>query len=134
MENKKYIRYTAVVLDDKSHGKLASVFGSRIPQGWKLFAHHMTLNMGGIKVIPENEKHLGEKIMLSVNDFAMDDKVMAVGVTVVNADIKTNNTKPHITIAVNETGGGKPRMSNDLSDWQLFKRPFLLSGVITEVE
>ena len=44
----------------------------------------------------------------------MDDKVMAVGVE----GYPTNNKKAHITVAVNRTAGGKPMMSNNLSDWK----------------
>ena len=134
MENKKYLRYTAVVLDEKSRSKLLKIFGDKIPEGWKVFAHHMTMNMGGIENIPSNVKYLGLKnIVLSVNEVAIDDKVMAVGVSVSNADLKSNNEKMHITLAVNEAGGGKPKMSNDLTNCQAFKRPFLITGTVTEV-
>jgi hypothetical protein len=133
--DKKYVRYTAVVLDDKSRDKLLKIFGEHIPEGWKVFADHMTMNLGKIDNIPENVQYLGMKnIYLSVNDFAVNDYVLAVGVSVTNANIKSSNAKPHITVAVNESMGGKPKMSNDLKDWQTFKRPFLLSGTVTEVE
>jgi len=134
MEIPKFVRYTAIVLDDKSKDKLLKVFGNKMPEGWKMIADHMTINLGNIKTIPENEKYLGNKIYISVNDFAMDNMVAAIGVTVTNADIKSTNNKTHVTIAINEKMGGKPKMSNDLKDWKPFKRPFLLSGIVTEVE
>ena len=134
MEQHKYVRYTAVVLDGKSKDKLYKVFAGKIPEGWKIIADHMTINLGDIKTIPENEKYLNTKIFLSVNDFAADNMVMAIGVTPTNANIKSTNEKTHITIAVNEKNGAKPKMSNYLKDWENFKRPFLLSGIVTEVE
>ena len=75
------------------------------------------------------ENYLGLSIRLSVNDYAVDDKVIAVGVT----GFESNNTKPHITLAVNRTNGGKPMMSNNLLNWEKLKRPLLITGKVTEV-
>ena len=58
----------------------------------------------------------------------MDDKVMAV--KVVGYDKKTNNNFPHVTIAVNRTGGGKPKDSNDIEKWQKVENGISLSGKI----
>jgi hypothetical protein len=55
---------------------------------------------------------------------------MAVGVSGFNS----NNPKPHITIAVNRQGGGKPMMSNKLTNWTKLRIPLSLSGKVTEVE
>ena len=68
--------------------------------------------------------------MLSVIDYAIDDKVMAVGVE----GYSSNNKKAHITIAVNRTNGGKPFMSNQLSDWKPIGFQIKLTGIVTEVK
>ena len=39
---------------------------------------------------------------------------------------------PHITIAVNVAGGGKPAMSNNITDWQPMN-PVSLKGTVSEV-
>ena len=114
------IAYSAVVLDEKSRSRLLERFKSLIPEGWEILAHHMTINMGEIN--PEYKEFLGfDDVHLNVNDIAMDDKVMAVGVT----GFDSTNTKPHITLAVNRAIGGKPYMSNKLTDWKSIGRPLL---------
>ena len=98
-----------------------------IPNGWETIAHHMTINMGEID--PKFEKYLGMTVDLTAVDFAMDEKVMAVGVT----GFETKNQKPHITLAVNRTAGGKPMMSNNLINWENLSEPIILTGKVTEV-
>jgi len=121
------ISYSAVVLDDFSRERLINKFKDMIPEGWEVIAHHMTINMGELD--PEFEKYLGLSVRLSVNDIAMDDKVMAVGVS----GFDSRNAKSHITLAVNRANGGKPMMSNKLTDWKALKRPLMVSGKVTEV-
>jgi hypothetical protein len=90
----------------------------------------MTINLGEID--PEYEKYLElpMQIRLSVNDIAMDDMVVAVGVS----GFDSKNPKPHITLAVNRQGGGKPSMANKLNNWEKLKRPFYVTGKVKEVE
>ena len=124
------IAYSAVVLDEKSRERLIEKFKAQIPEGWLIIADHMTINLGEID--PEYEKYLElpMQIKLSVNEIAMDDMVVAVSVT--GFDSKT--PKPHITLAVNKQGGGKPSMSNKLNNWEKLKRPFYVTGKVKEVE
>jgi hypothetical protein len=122
------ISYSAIVLDDKSRQRLIERFKTIIPEGFEIVAHHMTINMGEID--PELEKYLGLPVRLSVNEFATDDKVVAVGVS----GFETHNAKAHITLAVNRENGGKPMMSNKLTNWQPLKRPLYITGKVTEVE
>jgi hypothetical protein len=121
------ISYSAVVLDNNSRQRLINRFKSIIPEDWKIIADHMTINMGEID--PEYQKYLGLPVRLSVDDIAMDDKVIAVGVS----GFKTNNPKAHITLAVNRAEGGKPMMSNKLTNWERIRRPLSLTGKVTEV-
>ena len=122
------IAYSAVVLDEKSRSRLLERFSSMIPDGWETIAHHMTINMGEID--PEYQKFLGLSVRLTVEDVAIDDKVMAVGVS----GFDSRNAKAHITIAVNRQEGGKPMMSNNLTDWKKLQKPLLITGKITEVK
>ena len=78
---------------------------------------------------PEFIKFNGMVVRLSVNDIAKDDKVLAVGVS----GFETKNAKAHITLAVNRQEGGKPMMSNNLTNWTKLKRPLLITGKVTEV-
>jgi len=121
------IAYSAVVLDDKSRNKLIKMFESLIPKDWEIIAHHMTINMG--KIDSEYEKYLGFPIRLKVEDWAIDDRVLAVGVS----GFGSKNAKPYIIIAVNRKEGGKPYMLNMLKNWKIVKKPLYLTGKITEV-
>jgi hypothetical protein len=122
------ISYSAVVLDENSRERLINRFKNVIPEDWSIIADHMTINMGEID--PEHEKYLGLPVRLVVEDIAMDDKVIAVGVS----GFKTNNPKAHITLAINKINGGKPMMSNNLRNWERIRRPLSLTGKVTEVE
>lgn len=122
------ISYSAVVLTPESRQRLLRKFQGQIPEGWEVIAHHMTINMG--EIAPEFAKYLGLPANLVVEDFAMDDKVMAVGVS----GFESQNIKPHITIAVNRKAGGKPMMSNKLTNWKKINKPLSISGIVTEVE
>lgn len=121
------VAYSAVVLDDRSRERLIERFKSMIPPEFEIIAHHMTINLGDID--PKYEKYLQMPVRLSVEEIAMDDKVVAVGVT----GFETNNAKAHITLAVNRKAGGKPVMSNNLINWERLKRPLLVTGKVTEV-
>jgi hypothetical protein len=122
------VSYSAVVLDDRSRQRLIERFQSMIPEGYEIVAHHMTIKLGELE--PEQAKYVGMPVRLSVNDIAMDDKVVAVGVS----GFESKNDKPHITLAVDKKGGGKPMMSNYLTDWKPLKRPLWITGKVMEIE
>ena len=130
-EDMKNVSYSAVVLDDKSRAKLLKVFTPMIPEGWEIKAHHMTIKMGALAENSKEKQDMkdGKEITLNVVDYAIDDKVMAVGVE----GYQTANKKAHVTIAVNRQNGGKPFMSNNLVDWKPLGFPLSLTGIITEI-
>jgi len=121
------IAYSAVILDEKSRSKLLSFVNSYIPDGWKKIANHMTINLGEIN--PEFEKYLGMTIPLKVIGVGFSDKVIAVKVE----GFPTKNKIPHITVAVNRQAGGKPKMSNDITNWQPIQFSLELTGKVEEV-
>jgi hypothetical protein len=121
------VSYSAVVLDDASRTKLIQHMQSNIPDGWEVIAHHMTINMGELK--PEFEKYLGMKVNLTVKTVGISDMALAVGVE----GFETTNKIPHITVAVNRKEGGKPFMSNKITNWQPVQFALELSGVVEEV-
>jgi len=130
-EEVKKISYSGVVLDDKSRASLIKIFQRMIPEGWETIAHHMTIKLGALEDGSNEKQDMedGTEIHLNVTDYAIDDKVMAVGVK----GYSSTNPKPHITIAVNRAEGGKPFMSNKLTDWRKIGFSFDLTGKITEV-
>jgi hypothetical protein len=125
----KSIEYTAFVLDDNSHQKLAQL----APEDWKVYAHHMTMIPpteqkqrlppsqffeGCVKVvgIARNNKVIAAKVDLG--DMALYNKIAGI---------------PHITIATN--AGGKPAMSNEFSDEDFEPiEPIVVCGKVEEVQ
>ena len=128
----KKISYSAVVLDDESRTKLIQLFTPMIPEGWDVFAHHMTIKLGKLPEESQEKYDLLEDkiITLNVVDYAISSLVFAVGVE----GYTSKNTKPHITIAVNRNAGGKPVMSNKLTDWKPLGFPMTLIGKVSEEE
>ena len=127
MYSNKPKMFASVVLDDKSRTKLLQAVQHMIPEGWDVIAHHMTINFG--KGLPEDLKvDLGKTVQLRVTKIGISDMAMAVGVEGYHSD----NEKPHITIAVNRSGGGKPVMSNDIQKWDDLDNYINLSGKVTE--
>lgn len=122
--------YSALVLDEASHKRLVEVLSDRLPDGWEVIAHHMTINMGPLRKGPCDPGLLGESATLKVVSLASDELVMAVGVT---SDVPSKNAQPHVTIAVNRQAGGKPFFSNKLTSWIDLDEPFELTGTILEV-
>ena len=124
-EDKKRVSYSGVVLNEKSRELLKTYIPH--PEGWEFIAHHMTINMGPLK--EEYKPLLGQSFDLLVTHIGQTDKVIAVKV---ESEIKTQNKTPHITIAVNRVEGGKPVMSNDITEWVPIY-PFEVEGKIEEI-
>lgn len=116
-----------VVLDDKSRSKLLKALGHNIPDGWDILAHHMTINFGkGLTGDLVND--LGKTVSLRVIGIGKSDMAVAASVEGYHSD----NAKAHITLGVNKSGGGKPVMSNQITDWKALDSYINLSGVVTE--
>jgi len=125
MYSKSDVLYSAVVLNKESRDILLSKLEDMTPEGWKVIAHHMTIVFG--KPVP-NQEDLGKEVTLTVTELGLSDMAMAVRVE----GYQSNNAIPHITIAINPDGG-KPVMSNNITDWDKIK-PFNITGVVTEIK
>ena len=105
----KSIEYTAFVLDETSHQKLAAL----APEGWKVYAHHMTV------INPLNQKQrlpsqwLEYEGCINIVGIAEGQHVMTALVDLGHLPLPMKGPEyPHITIATNPEAGGKPSMSN----------------------
>lgn len=125
MYPKSDVLYSAVVLNKESRDMLLSRLEDMIPENWKVIAHHMTIVFG--KPVP-NQEDLNKEVTLTVTELGLSDMAMAVRVE----GYESNNAIPHITIAINPDGG-KPVMSNNITDWDKIK-PFNITGVVTEIK
>jgi len=124
-EMKNSPRYCGIKLNDKSRTDLIKKFKSEIPDEWQFIAHHMTIDP--FKTFSD-EPSLGKQYILTITEVGKSDKSIAVKVNGYNG--KTNNKFPHITLAVNKNGGGKPKDSNDITDWKVVNEPIQLSGTL----
>jgi hypothetical protein len=123
-DDKKTISYSAVVLDHESSELLLNTFKGEIPDGWKKYAHHMTIALG--KAI-EDENLLGSSQILTVTQIGKSDMVIAVRVE----GFPSKNKIPHVTLAVNPEGG-KPFMSNKIEEWKDIE-PFEITGEVRNI-
>lgn len=124
---KKTNLIATLVLDDASHNKLIKLVKDYIPKGWKVFAHHMTINFRN--GLPENLKRdLGKVKSITATEIGVSDMAIAVRVEGYHSD----NKIPHITVAVNVAEGGRPAMSNNITNWSKLENKINLSGVISE--
>lgn len=118
--------FASLVLDDSSKSKLLSSVSKYIPEGWEVIAHHMTINFG--KGLPEDLKgDLGKTKSITAREIGISEMAIAVKVDGYPSD----NEIPHVTIAINPNGG-KPVMSNDITDWKPLGAPISLNGVVSE--
>lgn len=116
-----------LVLDEKSRSKLLGATGHFIPEGWKVFAHHMTINFG--KGLPkELVEDLGTTQIIKGVNIGKSDMAIAIGVEGYHSD----NDLPHITLGINIEEGGKPKMSNDITEWNPLENYINLTGTIVE--
>lgn len=117
------IQYSAVVLNQLSHDNLVNhPYPVEIPSDWKIYAHHMTIVFGkGL----DDKKEIGKEVVLHVTHVGKSDMAMAVRVS----GYPSKNAIPHITLAINPNGG-KPVMSNQITDWQEIKQFDVVGNVI----
>lgn len=85
--------------------------------GWKFYAHHMTIHFGARTLPKYIEDWLllneGKEFTLTVIALGVSDKACAVQVKI--DDIPCSNNLRHITISV--APNGKPVDSNNILDW-----------------
>lgn len=91
----------------------------------------MTIKMGPLTGTPY-EAYLGTEAILEAYEYAYDDKVIAVKVA---TDVPSKNDVKHITCFVNRENGGKPYLSNKLTNWTKLPSTIeALQGLVQEVK
>ena len=124
----KKILYCAVVLSESSRQLLLNTFGKEAPSDWKWICHHATICFGH-GLVGEMKYDLGKEITLKVTHIGKSNMAMAVVVD----GIKSDNAVPHITLCVNESAGGKPKMSNDITNWEPISQ-IVIYGIISKIK
>lgn len=117
------ILYSGVVLDETSRNMLYRAYKDEIPEGWNFIAHHMTIQFGK----SANKEDLGKEVGLVTKRLGISKMAIAVEVS----GYTSKNAIPHITLAVNPNGG-KPIMSNEITDWEPTQN-LKICGVVTNI-
>ena len=112
--------YTAVVLTDDSAYHLRKQIETLSGyEGWEVVCHHVTLHLGNPN--PDEVRMIGLSFQIVVDGIGFSDKAVAMRVkricTSTGFDIHSVNAIPHITLLVNRNGGGKPKDSNEITNW-----------------
>lgn len=115
--------YSAVILKPKSQKRLIKAFESYVPEGWRYYAHHMTIVFNESLPIPED---LEKNVELTATHIGISDKAIALKVD----GYPSKNKIPHITLAV--ARDSKPYLSNMIEDWHRIQ-PVKVNGVVSEV-
>jgi hypothetical protein len=130
------IAYSGVVLDEESRNKLLEL---GIPEGWEPVAHHMTIAPFASLIHPKGKHDFsqdyppGSEITLPLIAVGQDERAMAVKVQV-PGPISKKIKFPHITVAVNREGGGKPKHSNQIPEENFEPLSGItLKGIVEEV-
>lgn len=120
--------YHGAFLYPESHYKLLEELKDIIPEGWKHFAHHMTMLFGRNKN-PDVEDYLsaniGKDVKLVAVELGISDDAIAVKI---DSDVPTDNKIPHVTIAT--PMGGSPVKSNKITNWERLDTPISLDAKI----
>lgn len=124
------VSYSAVVLDEKSHDKLVKRFPNFILDDWTVYAHHMTIILGRPLKKMGLEDDKGKTVELIATHIGFTNMAVAVKVQ----GYPSANENPHITLAVNTKEGGKPVMSNEITNWRKLDTPMRLTGVVSEIK
>jgi len=125
----KTATYWGVKLSSESYDDLISAVGSFVPEGWKLYAHHMTMLFGRNKneaVEKYLADHLGETVELTAIELGISPDAIAVKI---NSSVPSDNKIPHVTIATPQNG--KAVKSNMITDWTRLNKSIKLSGIVS---
>ena len=98
--------------------------------GWKFYAHHMTIHFGARTLPKYIEDWLlsneGKEFIMTVIAVGVSDRACAVQLEY--DEIPCTNNLRHVTISVNPDKG-KPVDSNNITDWVNIT-PFTIKGTI----
>src|SRR5574343_68294 len=121
--------YWGVKLSSESYDDLISTLESQIPEGWKIYAHHMTMLFGKNKndvVEKYLVEHMGDTVELTAIELGISPDAMAVKIS---SSVPSDNKIPHITIAT--PPNGKAVNSNKITDWIRLNKSIKLSGIVS---
>ena len=121
---------TYVLLDEESKNILEKMASSVNKSDWELHGEHFTVVYGrryeelGLNV------PLGSLISISITHIGGNEFCYAVKAH----GFYSHHPVSHITLLVNKLNGGKPVMSNTITEWKELNCPVFLTGTLIEYE
>jgi hypothetical protein len=97
---------------------------------WELHADHFTVTYGKRYKELNLSHSLGDEIIMYATHLGGNEHCFAIKVEGFYSD----NSIKHITLLVNRSNGGKPVMSNSITQWNKINITLKLVGVLTEFE
>lgn len=121
----EYPAYCGMLIEDNKK-LLALVAG--LSGDWERIAHHMTIKLGPLP--EEMLGRVGERVPITATHIGKyEDKAVAVKVF---SSMGPRGNTPHVTLAVNRANGGKPFMSNKITEWIELPERVIVYGVLSE--
>lgn len=125
----KRAKYTAAILTKKSAKKLLSIVHEKIPEGWTINAHHMTINLG--EAMSEVQHLMGKKVTLNVTGYGYSEEYQVIAM-LVETEVFSQNEIKHITVALNKAEGAQAFHSNKIESFAHIE-PFTLEAIVDVV-
>lgn len=133
MKTKNWL-YFGVFIDNKAKQinlNTLKEYNITIPKDWNVYNHHMTIAFNNQSELAKElyemyKPHFNTTINIMVNGIGISDKAIALRI---NFLLPTSNKITHITMAVSKDG--KPRFSNEITNWMDIK-PYTITGTIKE--
>jgi len=128
--------YVAAVLTPQSREALLNLVGEIIPNHFEEISHHLTVHMGQKQPYDK----IGRKVQIIIDKIAISKTIIAVSADPENLiGFTSNNSIPHITVALDRAAGARPVHSNLLKDWtplddHFDEKTIVLDAVIQECQ
>lgn len=129
------VLYCAIVLDEKSHKRLVNSAEFAATEMWKnddykILSHHSTLVFkpsDNDEVLQWCKEHEGETYAMYQTAIGFSDQAIAIKI---KCSAPCANKIMHITLAVNESNGGKPVDSNNIKSWLSIEKHVPYTGQV----
>ena len=126
--------FTGLELDAASCKQLLDAFGSYVPAGWQVFAHHMTICLGSLSEARSSDCEISCDLQESIRNLRATESLTVEPISIGKADgvialgvigCPSVNRVPHITLACAK--GHRPVESNKISKWRALPVDRLIS-------
>lgn len=122
--------WTYIILNEPSKFQLLELIKLYKLPNWELHADHFTVTYGRRYKDLKLSVPIGDEVVLHATHLGFNQHCYAVKIEGFYSD----NSNKHITLLVNRMNNGKPKMSNEISNWVKLYKIIELTGKLTEFE